>query len=244
MNRMRTTKTTSIRGVKLTLPWSSRESVEGIINQYPEWNIRYIYNNNPGYGNCCLAKNIGIKQAKGDLIIFTEPEVLHLGDTIHQHLKWHKKQENIFISGGTVYFIFALVVQNFTIDNFENPKTILELQEIKEWKDGYQPQADDMAVLRKVSSVYCSSVMKKHLIDIGGFDERFLPHWGWDDIDCQSRLSKAGINCISDEKIKVIHLAHGYTGCCEVFEYNRKLHDDPNKPIITNQGKEWGVIKK
>jgi len=212
-------------------------------NEYPNHNIKYIYNNNPGYTNCCLAKNIGIKQAKGELIIFTEPEVLHIGNTIKQHVDWHEKELKLFVSAGTVYFVFAGIIRILSLKHFRNPELITKMKEVIEWREGYIPQYEDIAVSRRVSACYCASARKEWLVAIGGFDERFLPHWGWDDIDLQSRLSRFGVNCISDENIKVVHLAHGYTGCFEKWNYNKTLHDDPNKPIVANKGKEWGVIR-
>lgn len=219
----------------------TQEVVEGYQKQYPY--IRYIYNNNPGYTNCCLAKNIGIKESRGDILIFTEPEVLYIGDIIGQHRKWHEKKDRVFVSSGTVYCVMAGPIRRMTQGEFEKPE-LLKKWVIKEWKDGYQPQREDIAVQRKVSATYSASIKKKELEAIGGWDERFLPHWGWDDIDMQSRISMNGVKCVSDIRMEVVHLAHGYTGCFEVWEYNKALHSDPDKPVVANQGKEWGVIRK
>lgn len=220
----------------------TKEVVRGYQKQYSY--IRYIYNHNPGYTNCCLAKNIGIKESRGDILIFTEPEILYIGDIVGQHKKWHKKENRIFISSGTVYCAMAGAVRRMTQFEFENPELLKKWKGIKEWAEGYQPQREDLVVQRGVSATYSASIKKEELEAVGGWDERFLPRWGWDDLDLQSRISMNKVQCISDSSMEVVHLAHGYTGCFEVWEYNKALHDDPNKPIVANQGKEWGVIRK
>jgi len=219
----------------------TREIVKGLQNEYPEQNIKYVYNHNPGYTGSSLAKNIGIRQAKGEIIIFSEPEILCVTDCISQHLEWQKKG-NYFVSAGTIYFVFGKAVETLTLRDFKEPDRIIRREGIKEWKDGYWPEKYDIAVQRNVRATYNASVKRDALIRIGGWDERFKNFWGWEDLDLQSRLGMAGIQCIGDESIQAIHLAHGYTGCFEVWDYNKKLHEDPNKPIIANQGKEWGKI--
>jgi len=216
--------------------------VDNLRDQFPKRNIKYIYNHNFGYTNCCLAKNIGIRQATGELLIFTEPEVLHIGEVIKAHLNWHKEGTHLFVSSGMVYFVFAGAAGKLTLEHLKNPELIPSIQKVIEWKDGYQPQAEDIAVSRKVSASYCASVRKKDVVAIGGYDERYKV-WGWEDIDVQSRLSISGVKCVSDNNIKVVHLAHGYTGCFENWEINKKLHENPDKPMVANQGKEWGIIK-
>ena len=216
--------------------------VKGIKNDFPNDNIRYIYNYNPGYTNCCLAKNIGIKEATGDLIIFTEPEILHVGETIATHEEWHKNNGGLFVSTATVYFVFGTALKELTLEHYKNPLLIITRDNIVEWEAGYQPKAEDIAVSRCVRATYCASVKKGNLEYIGGFDERFLPHWGWDDIDLQSRLGMAGIKCICDSTIQVVHLAHGYTGCYEKWHFNKELNDDPDKPTVANEDVDWGVI--
>jgi len=100
-----------------------------------------------------------------------------------------------------------------------------------------------MAVNRHVCATYCASVKREDVMRIGGYDERLLKWWGWEDLDLQSRLSRDGVTCLPDPSMQVVHLAHGRTGCFEVWEYNRRLHEDPDKPTVANQGREWGVIR-
>ncbi len=222
---------------------NTKSTVEGIREQYPKHNIKYIYNNRPESASCCLPKNIGLKRATGDLIIITEPEMLHIGNTIEQHLDWHNKRDNIIVSSGTIYFPFAGIVQNLTMDNFENPITITKLPDIKEWKEGYQPNVGEIAVQRKVSATYMASVRRKYLIKINGWEEK-LDKWGFEDCNALCRLGQIGIECIADENIQAVHVTHGYSGNFEWFDYSYNLHQKYSKKPEANEGVEWGVIIK
>jgi len=222
---------------------NTRESVEGIINQYPEWNIRYIYNNRSEYLSCCLPKNIGIKQSVGDIVIFTEPEMLHIGNTIEKHLEWHKKRDDVFVSAGVIYFVFGGVVTNMSLENWENPETITKMPNINEWEGDYQPKAEDIAVQRLSQAPYISSVRREHLMRVRGFEER-MDRWGFDDVNLICRLNQVGVKCISDPNIQAVHIAHGYNYCFEWFDYSQKLHDKYSQKPEANDNKEWGIIKK
>lgn len=223
----------------------SQDQTEGIVkglqNDYPEQNIRYIYNHRPEYLSSCLPKNIGIKQSKGEVLIFTEPEILHIGETIKAHLDWQERQDNLFISAGTIYYVFSTALKKLTMQEFKHPELITEKEGIKEWLEGYMPEAQDIAVLRTVYATYCASIKKKYVMQIHGFEEK-LERWGFDDINLQSRLSMAGAECKADPKIECVHLIHGYTGCFEWFDISKKLHEQYSKEPIANQGREWGQI--
>jgi len=208
--------------------------------EFKDWNIRYIYNRNPGYLSCSLAKNIGIKQAKGELLIFTEPEILYVTDMISQHLTWQEKG-NYLISAGIIYFVFSKKVTSLTWQELQNPKLITERSEVQEWGTDF-PDIFDIRVRRNEKATYCASVRKENLMRIGGWDQGFK-RWGFDDLDAIERLGKIGVKNISDNNIICVHLAHGMTGL-EWFEESKRYHERPNKPTIANQGMKWGEIKK
>ena len=169
--------------------------------------------------------------------------MLHIGNTIEQHLDWHNKRDNIIVSSGTIYFPFAGIVQNLTMDNFENPITVTKLPDIKEWKEGYQPNVGEIAVQRKVSATYMASVRRKYLIKINGWEEK-LDKWGFEDCNALCRLGQIGIECIADESIQAVHVAHGYSGNFEWFDYSYNLHQEYSKKPEANEGREWGIIIK
>ena len=80
---------------------------------------------------------------------------------------------------------------------------------------------------------------------VGGYDERFQLRWGWDDFDLQERLQILGVGLISEPKIVSIHLYHGQTGDGDISaNHNEVLCRDKQKPMVANQGKEWGKLRR
>ncbi len=223
---------------------NTKQEVEVLREKFPNTEIIYIYNHRLEKSlNSSQPKNIALKRARGDVVFYCEAEMLHIGNTIEQQLEWHKKRDNVFISAGTIWFPFAGIVQNLTLENFENPITITQRSDIKEWKEGYQPNVGEIAVQRTVSATYIASVRRKHLMRIRGFEER-ITHWGFEDINMQHRLGMIGVDCISDPKIQAVHVAHGYSGCFEWFSISQALHDKYSQQAEANTDKtddEWGV---
>jgi len=206
-------------------------------------NLRYIYNHNPGYKNCCLAQNIGIKESRGDVILMTNPEILHVGNSFGQHMEWHEKQDKIYVSGGTVYFLYNDAVGKLDWEQLRNPELITKLPEARDWPEGHQPVPEDILINRNVCAAFSASIRKEHLVAVGGFDERFQSCWGYDDFDLQDRLQMSGVDLISEPNIVSIHLRHGATGDHIPVNSNEILYKDKRKPMVANQGKKWGVIK-
>lgn len=236
-----------VRGDEIIIVDDGSQGQTGLVvkqlqEDYPDWNIRYIYNHRPEALSCCLPKNIGIREAKGDVIIFTEPEMLHVTGTIEQHLEEQRKEDRLFLSAGTIYFCFSNVVRSrLTMVHFKNPRLIVEMPGIKEWIPGYEPRAGDMAVQRGVRAVYCASVKRKHLMEVHGFEEN-MKWWGFEDINLQTRLSMIGVNCECDPEIVCVHIAHSYNECFQWFDISKKLHEQYSKHPIANEGRKWGKI--
>lgn len=65
--------------------------------------IDYIYNNNPGETNCCLARNIGLRHAKHEHIITSEPEVVFMTNVIGQLLFAHKRHPDWILQSDVCY---------------------------------------------------------------------------------------------------------------------------------------------
>lgn len=65
--------------------------------------IRYIWNENLGETLYTLARNIGIREASGDLWITTDPEIIFETDVIAQLLELHETHPRQMVQAGTVH---------------------------------------------------------------------------------------------------------------------------------------------
>jgi hypothetical protein len=83
--------------------------------------------------------------------------------------------------------------------------------------------------------------MKKELMKVGGWDERFR-FWGNDDNDLMYRLGLNGCHTKSDDDMVAIHQWHARPPVEAMGDYNEGLLYERPKKIIANKGKDWGVL--
>lgn len=212
-----------------------------------------------------MARNIGVKNAIGDIIITAEPEVIFVTDVITQMLTSHEKYPNEIISAGTMYFQQSPNVRHPLL--FASPKEALRDCLIEEYQTEPRSYRTDAFVKTKnLQATWCALYEKKWLMDLGGWDEGFPGAWGFDDIELCTRLRINGINQYIDQEIECIHQWHPHLPphiqgpamvANENFMKDKKLNEveqeivtaktngtyhATDERLIANKGKEWGII--
>ena len=137
--------------------------------------LKYIRQENRGRSG---ARNTGIKEAKGEIILFTDADILASPDLLEEHGKSHKEYPGEAVVG--------LEVQVSTIEEYnyfkENPEKRNEI---------HPPHR------KKISWLYFmtgnASAPREKLIEAGMFDEEFQGY-GWEDIELGYRLNKIGVD--------------------------------------------------
>jgi len=175
--------------------------------------FQYRFLNNSKYRSGCLAKNVALKLTKNPLIIINDPEVYHVTPNIEIIRKRFEKEKRIFLVAGTMFFT-TFFDQNLT--NFK-----------------------DMRLIEHSMAPYIGGVLRKELIAIGGWDERFKL-WGNDDNDLMYRLSLNGIEHKVDDSMKAIHQWHPRPPKEIIGDANESLLYEKDKKIIANEGGGWG----
>jgi len=224
--------------------------VKNFQKEFPEIDLRYFYNNNPGWTICVLGMNCGIRQATGDIIMLTMPEMLHISPDVKVIKKHFAKPENdrTILTADPFYQVHGLMLQRLTEENLSNPISITKLPDVNEWYNGYQPSQDSITYRRHGGQHHIAGILKKHLVAIGGYDENFLHAGsGYDDIDLMLRLGYYGIKRIRTMDIVGIHLHHDAPP--------QSLHDPKTRYLNlemmqarkkdeweVNVGKEWGKL--
>jgi hypothetical protein len=211
--------------------------IEDLVNQfnYPI-EVHRIPPEQKTWINPCIPYNIGLKRAKGDLIVIQNPECLHIGDVL--------SDVKIRLSSGKylIYPCFGLSESKFrdlsvynTFPEFYGnvKKTVNSCTQAR--------QADGIwynhKKLRYRPYHFCSAICKKDLNRIGGFDESFADGYWYDDNEFSDRVRRNIL--IEDIYIGdcfVVHQWHpshiGFTDKdLKLKLKNKKIYDEIRKKI-------------
>ncbi len=129
------------------------------------------------------AKNLGVNHAQGEVIIFIDDDVFCPPQFIKQHMRYHKKYDNIIVDGPAI--------NTDRIDNLFNDK-----------KRRFLAFFDFVGATFITSNTSCK---KDSLIKAGGFDEEFGKRFGWQDRELGFRLRKMGVKRKKNRKAYVFH---------------------------------------
>jgi glycosyltransferase involved in cell wall biosynthesis len=215
--------------------------------------IKYIYNHNPDWSICSMARNIGVKNTDADIIITSEPELLWITDIIPQMMADREKHPDEIISAGIIYH--AQVDTAFNPGLIKDPKSALKDEIVEEYVTEPRPYNQSGYVRTKnMQATFACLYERKWLLEVGGWDEGFKGSWGWDDIDLATRLRIKGINQHICPEMMAIHQWHEHlpphlmgeaSQTNENHMAQKKLNEvtDRNDPrLVANVGVEWGVI--
>lgn len=214
-------------------------------------NIKYIYLDHPEPRISCIPHNIGIKQASGDFLIFTEPECLHIGNTIDQILKKMEQYPNGCPLATQIWTMGQAIYKSLSENQFEYPQSLLHHQYAMLVDGNMQNTNAPDSDWGITGSLNCFAgclwaARKEWLLEIGGFDESFEGH-GFDDWDLFHRLNAYGKSIVQCNDIAVIHAWHEKNypyNLYEAADKNGKASEARLKAgeYHANIGKDWGVL--
>ncbi|MGC8972390.1 MAG: glycosyltransferase family 2 protein [bacterium] len=153
----------------LVIDDGSEDDTEEALKEFFSYeNFRYIpLSERKGPAFC---RNLGVKESKGELIIFIDSDIFVLPDFISSHVKAHKNHSEKIIAVGPVIAISE-------IDSKLSYKG-----SILDFSNAYFASGN-------------ASISKDIFMKIGGFDEVFNVY-GWEDIDFGLKLKASGIKSI------------------------------------------------
>ena len=158
-------------------------------------------------------RNFLATQAKGTYIIFSEPEMFHLQNTL-QHFLTHadKKLRNVWI-GGPVYA--TRDITNEKGELIDNDTPLKNLTHILDLVNGPQPETKQAFKKQYriidnkfyITPYYCAMFNKNEFLQQKGLNQH-LQVRGYEEMEYYERFSKRGGRVILDPNITTIHLPH------------------------------------
>lgn len=211
--------------------------------------VEYLYLNHPEHRISCIAHNVGIKQARGDILVFTEPENLHLHDNLKK-LVGHLEEDKTTAVATQIWTIQEKIYHKLNEDNFLRPETLLthqyaQLTDNTNLQNMKAPDSDWAITGSNNCVTGCFYALKKEwMMDIGGYDEEFTGH-GWDDFDIFERLNVYGKGPKYHNNITVFHQWHKKEYPYNIYDHaeaNGKRSAERTKrgEYKANVGKNWG----
>lgn len=226
---------------------NTEEICKSFENRLP---IRYIYNHNPDWSICSMARNIGIKNTDCDIVITCEPEILFITDNVKEMLTLHYQNPNQVISVGTIYHQGKDgIIHQDTID-----RGWLDMNMINDSGHNTNPtNSKGYAKIQNWVAPFCALYRREWLMNINGWNEELQGAWGFDDTLLLTRLRIKGIGQYTVKELEAVHQWHEklpphiqWKSSVENENYMKSLgldNENPNNPnLVANQNKEWGVI--
>lgn len=184
---------------------NEEERLEDLEKTYSFLRVHRLEPKDKWYSNPCIPFNIGFELAKGDKIILQNPECYHF-DNILEYVEKNLKA-NVYLSFGC----FSLDKENTDNDSLffdrNNIKKILADSAHTVQMDGGLGWYNH-SKFRPCSYHFCTAILAKDLVDLGGFDPRYALGHGCDDDDLifRIRLKKMNIKYVDDTI--VLHQNH------------------------------------
>ena len=189
------------------------DSYEFCMNEFAKWDFPQLRVINKEHGGRADARNFGIKNAKGKIIVFIDSDIIVEKDFIQRHYNHHKSNIERVVLGD---------VRHIEADNF---KKVKEIVAVDSWdiaqlfkyvkKDAYINLSElvfiNSSIAYEIGWICClfsnCSVPKVAFESSGIFDKEFTG-WGLEDIELGYRFKKKGIKFLYDKNLINYHLDH------------------------------------
>ena len=197
----------------------SKDNTRDLVASYSnKLDISYYFLEDKGY-RPGAARNVGIANAKGDIIILIDSGIILGSGCIKAHLEFHGKNLSNEAMIGYVYGFDQenangdvleriLSVENFdeSVEYFKTRKCYLDIRE-----EIYTICSDDLSTLPAPWAFFwtCNvSLAKKVLLEVGMFDPRYDGYWGVEDLDLAYRVYLNSNNFRLNREAVSIHYPH------------------------------------
>lgn len=154
----------------------------------------YIYLDHPEARISSYPRNVGLRHSSNEIVMFTEPEVLHVGNTIKQMREKIEGDPHRVYVATHIYTMGRLIWGALTPDEFADPIKIVN-HRYADFLDATNTQNRktrnaDWAISgqKRAFAGFLFGALRKYWMTCRGFDEEFVGY-GWDDSDLRRRAA-------------------------------------------------------
>lgn len=186
----------------------SSEDLSDMIQGFEGLNLKYFRQENKGRA---AARNLGIAEAEGDLIIFNDADRIPGLDFVQRHVTCHLANEDMVAIGTPKEIYFSKPENNVEMIHkisIENNRYARFPSYYNMVKNLYNDQGDNFSHVPWISTFSGNmSVRKTHLEKVNMFDEGFKK-WGFEHFELGYRLFKSHLNFKLLPQAINYHIAH------------------------------------
>lgn len=164
--------------------------------------LRFFSQQNRGVA---AARNLGVRQARGDLIVFIDDDILVPPSFLRDHVAMHRRFENALVNGRWDFEpALQAALEATAFGRFR--------LEVEEWvKQGLAKRPLGDGLLEPEAVTACNLSLSRTAFDrIGGFSEDF-PFAGAEDQEFSFRARRAGLRFVYNPDLRVWHNDHRVT---------------------------------
>jgi glycosyltransferase involved in cell wall biosynthesis len=152
---------------------------------------RLVYAWQPNRGRCA-ARNLGLSRATGELILFLDGDMVAVPGLVAEHLRSHGERERVLVRGD-IRLAPELQVSPYLRHGLAASDHVGHLLD----REGCLPFSQ--ALTGNLS------IKRRHLDEIGSFDESLDAGYAWDDVDLGYRAHLAGLRLLYNPAAQSYH---------------------------------------
>lgn len=199
--------------------------------------VNYIYLSRSSESSRNRSRNMGLKLARGEVIVFMDGDIIVQENLIEELDRCYKYSSDMIVGGFRYYLPRKASYRSIKSQSFFSKYSFDRIN--RDFMDERiffynQLSYNSQAILHPWLFFYtCMLIIPKHIIDkCGGFDEN-IRKWGFDEAEMNYRFYKSGYPFVMNSRIQTYHQCHPSRNLNELFkemavniEYAFKKHPE------------------
>ncbi|MFJ8080816.1 glycosyltransferase family 2 protein [Streptomyces sp. NPDC096205] len=171
--------------------------------------LRYVYLPRTGTSCRSAARNEGIRQAEGEVVVFADGDQIIDPSFLREHLRCHRDRTDVVAIGFRDYLAPGSVDRDLLRAGFDLAALppVAAPDERAEVTDLLSHNLGALATGWHFLYGCNVSVRKEHLLAVGGFDED-IRKWSFEDVELGYRLHRHGLTLLHTPYARVLHQFH------------------------------------